>query len=132
MLSKNFTYFSILNATNHLLTIGQLFPNITTGCYYGTIEISQLATLYATSITNLGVLSFNAFFNSGTILICVRNLVLYFYRRDYTPVKNAYLFGTYIGMIFWYVFYPAQMYIETTLSNGGNFQYDWTWNNIIK
>ena len=53
--------------------------------------------MYATSMLNTGILFFNLFFNSGTIITCVRNLVLYFYGRDYTRVKNAFQFGTEMG-----------------------------------
>jgi hypothetical protein len=77
--------------------------------------------MYATSMLNTGILFFNLFFNSGTIITCVRNLVLYFYGRDYTRVKNAFQFGTEVGQIFWYIFYPSRIYIQTTLDRGGTF-----------
>ena len=57
-------------------------------------------------MSNTNILFFNMFFNSGTIITNVRNLVLYFYDRDYTRVKNVFQFGTEMGQIFWYVFYP--------------------------
>ena len=83
-------------------------------------------------MSNTNILFFNMFFNSGTIITNVRNLVLYFYERDYTRVKNVFQFGTEMGQIFWYVFYPTRIYIQTTLDRGGTFQQDWTWDNTIK
>jgi hypothetical protein len=46
------------------------------------------------------------YFNAGTTISSLRNLLLYFYDPSITRVKNSRDFGNEIGQMVWFNLYP--------------------------
>jgi hypothetical protein len=72
---------------------------------------------------------FNIFYNLGVVLRSSRNLFFYFRNIEYTKTKTRFQVGQELGTIFWNLFFPAELNIDTVLGSGGTWQQDWTWDN---
>ena len=58
--------------------------------------------------------------------------MLYFYKREFTRVKDAFDFGMELGTIFWFTFYPQKENIEMLLDDDATYAQDYTWDENIK
>lgn len=106
-----FKYFNILASLDQFLMVSYSLHNITYDCYYGVKEVDTLRKAYQTSMSDFSVFKFNLFFGAGSVTTGVRNILLYFYEQQYTRVKDSFDFGTELGQIFWFLFYPQEEYI---------------------
>merc|ERR1712150_270833 len=71
------------------------------------------------------------FYNSGTAIKGIVNILMYFIAEKYTRVDSAFTLGMELGQIIWLLFFPAKDYLDQTLANGGIWGQDYTWDSII-
>ena len=82
-------------------------------------------------LTDIGQIKFNLFYNSGTAIKGIVNILMYFIAEKYTRVDSAFTLGMELGQIIWLLFFPAKDYLDQTLDNGGIWGQDYTWDSII-
>ena len=61
---------------------------------------------YRQTFSDTGTLLFNFYFNAGTTISSVRNLLLYFFMPEFSRVKTPRDFGNEVGQMIWYNLYP--------------------------
>lgn len=98
--------FTLLNAMDDFFGGISQVDTITFSCYYGVYEVKALVDSYRQTFTNPSTLLFNLYFNAGTSIASVRNLLLYFIKPEFTRVKTPRDFGNEIGQMIWYNLYP--------------------------
>ena len=130
-LNNSTANFTLLNAFDDFFGGISQVNTIAFSCYYGVYEVKTLVDRYLETFTNPSTLLFNLYFNAGTSISSVRNLLLYFMKPEFSRVKTPRDFGNEIGQMLWYNLYPQKSYIDRVLANGGTFQQDWTWTNLI-
>ena len=94
-------------------------------------EIIELSQTYWAMLTDIGQIKFNLFYNSGTAIKGIVNILMYFIAEKYTRVDSAFTLGMELGQIIWLLFFPAKDYLDQTLDNGGIWGQDYTWDSII-
>lgn len=98
--------FTLLNAFDHFFNGLNQVNTIVYSCYYGTFEVKTLVDYYRQTFADTKTLVFNLYFNAGTTISSVRNLLLYFYMPEFSRVKSPKDFGNEVGQLLWYNLYP--------------------------
>ena len=86
---------------------------------------------YASFFQNSNDIMFNLFYNGGKIVKGITHVLMYFIAIDYTRVKSPFDMGMQLGQIFWLTFYPARLYLDTSIAAGNSWDQDYTWAGTI-
>lgn len=108
MESRWFNWFDFWFAMDSFIWVTYELYTIQSACTDSWNEIKVLFSDYSALINDIDIFWFNLFYNGGSILKSVTNLILYFFAQEYTRVKTPFTFGMELGQIFWLLFYPVE------------------------
>ena len=126
-----FNWFDFWYAMDYFIWVTYELYLIQHACTNSWNEIKELFSDYQSPFNDIDILWFNLFYNGGSILKSITNLILYFFAKDYTRVKDAFTFGMEMGQIFWLLFFPVEDYLEDALRAGAVWGMDYTWDQVI-
>lgn len=81
-------------------------------------EVQVLAEQYWNQLSDIKKLAFNIFYNGGSSIKGVTNIIMFFIAKEYTRINDAFDLGMEMGQIFWLLIYPAKDYLDNALENG--------------
>ena len=122
-----FSYFDMLAAIDAYLYVPYNLYAIQFSCTASVDEISSLVNKYTVFTLDFDIIWFNLFYNAGTIMKGVTNIIMYWVAKDYTRVDSPFSLGMELGQIFWLIFYPAEEYLDDALEHGAVWGQDYTW-----
>merc|ERR1712038_1435486 len=126
-----FKWFDLWAAVDVFLIVPYNLYTLQASCTESYDEIIELSQTYWAMLTDIGQIKFNLFYNSGTAIKGIVNILMYFIAEKYTRVDSAFTLGMELGQIIWLLFFPAKDYLDQTLDNGGIWGQDYTWDSII-
>lgn len=113
-----FKYFDLFEAFDKFLVVPHNLYSLQTSCISSYDEVQVLAVQYWNQLKDIKRLSFNLFYNGGSSIKGITNIVMYFIAEDYTRIDDAFSLGMEMGQIFWLLIYPAKDYLDNALENG--------------
>ena len=88
-----FSYMDLWRFVEAFLHVPYNFPIIILSCHDSRYEIEKLLEDYMSLFTSSEAISFNVFYNGGSIINGITSIWMYFVASDYTRVKTPFDLG---------------------------------------
>lgn len=93
MVETWFSYMDLWRFVEAFLHVPYNLPIIILSCHDSRYEIEKLLEDYASLYNSSNAITFNVFYNGGSIIKGITNIWMYFVASDYTRVKTPFDLG---------------------------------------
>lgn len=81
------------------------------------MEIYGLLLNYIKFAKDVKILWFNLGYNLGGLVTSIKNIWMWNVAKEYTRIEDSFTMGMEMGQMFWMIFYPTQLYLDTSLAD---------------